>query len=124
MAHIALGLGTVLLRLRAARWGRAILPLPGGAFDVLNTALTWLVGTWSSRTAVGRSFDRRYATALRLLDGVHDDEWDRVSHVAIQRLTVEEVFRYQVDHIHGHLAAVRAVLPDRAAGTGDQASGA
>jgi len=110
MAHIVPGLETVPLRLRAARRGRPLRRMPRVAFDVVNTALTRRLGRRHDRATIGRAFDARHAAVLALLAGVDDREWGLVSHVYIQRLTVEEVFAYQGAHIRGHLAEVRAGL--------------
>ena len=110
LAHIVLGLETVPLRLRAARQGRPRMRMPRVAFDLVNTRLTRCLSRRHDRATIGRSFDEKHAAVLALLDGVDDREWERVSHVYIQRFTVEEVFAYQVAHIRGHLAEVTAGL--------------
>ncbi len=108
LAHIVLGLETVPLRLRAARQQRPRMRMPRVAFDVINTWLTRRLSRRHDRTTIGRHFDEKHAAVLALLDGVDDREWELVSHVYIQRFTVEEIFAYQVAHIRGHLAEVTA----------------
>ena len=108
LAHIVLGLDTVPLRLRAARQGRPRMRMPRVAFDIVNTWLSRRLSRKHDRATIGRYFDEKHTVVLALLDGVDDREWALVSHVYVQRFTVEEIFGYQVEHIRGHIAEVTA----------------
>jgi hypothetical protein len=109
-AHIAIGLGTVPLRMESARTGKAKSRMPQFVFDFANTRLTSKSARQHDRRSVRPYFDEQYNNAIRLLDGVEDQEWNLISHTYIQRWTVQEIFANQASHIREHLGNVKAGL--------------
>ena len=103
LAHIVLGMDTVPLRIKSARRGKSLMVMPVFAFNFINVMLSRRMAARYRQGTIGREFDAKYNTMIRLLDDVRDGEWEKVSHVYIQRQTIEEIFRSQASHILGHL---------------------
>ena len=106
LAHIILGMETVPLRIKSARRGKSLMVMPVFAFNFINVMLSRRMAARYRQGTIGREFDARYNAMIRLLDDVRDGEWEKVSHVYIQRQTIEEIFRSQASHILGHLEDV------------------
>jgi hypothetical protein len=111
--HIAWGNRFMLDLIKNARRGIGLPKPPMVVADRLNALYTRLRTARATPSSIAARYDRVHHAALRQLDAIRDDEWERSVLVFGHRQTVAELFHGITHHFEEHANRIRPLLaPD------------
>lgn len=111
LTHCVGALQLVPRELASVRRGEDFLALPPWAFNPLRIVLARLVARRESPASLRRKYDAACMGALRALETVRDDEWQRGARFYDEGYwTVEHIFALQPRHFAEHAAEIRRGL--------------
>lgn len=118
LVHITGYLGIIVPRVVAgARAGKKnSMPVPSGAIgDSLNYLINRVLTIRANRDTIAAKYDSAHAAALKLLDSVRDDEWEKATTYPAGHKTIPEIFRYHTTHFNEHAEHIRQCLDRKVA---------
>jgi len=111
--HIAWGAQFMLDLIRNARRGIGLPKPPMPVADWLNATYTRIRASWATPRSIAAKYDRVHQAALRELDSMREDEWERTVSIFGQQQTLSGLFEGLSHHTHEHAARIRPLLtPD------------
>lgn len=110
-AHIAQDVEDVPMFVDHARRGKDLFNLPSFITQPINWLITKLSGRKATPASLARKFDEDYEQALKVLDEIQDDEWQRGANFFGEGYwTIEFIFHQSPRHFEEHAAQVRESL--------------
>ena len=113
--HIAWGAQFMLDLIRNARRGIGLPKPPMPVADRLNATYTRIRAAWATPRSIAAKYDRVHHAALRQLDSVGEDEWERTVSIFGQQQTLGDLFHGIAHHMDEHAARIRPLLGPGAA---------
>jgi hypothetical protein len=111
LTHVTWSLEQVPREVEGARRGRGMYNFPPILMGPLNMVAARLFARRYTRQTIGRHYDAAYAAALRMLEGIRDDEWRLGAPFYGEGFKdIEELFRGQARHLEEHARDIWAVL--------------
>lgn len=112
LAHLTWSLEQLPREVERARQGRGMYNLPPALLGPLNVLVTRLYARRHTARTIARRYDDAAAAALRVLEGVRDDEWALGGDFWGEGFhDVEALCRAQARHVAEHARDILAVLP-------------
>jgi uncharacterized protein (TIGR03083 family) len=116
--HLVWSLEQVPREVASARRGKGMFNLPRFLRDPLSAVYTRQGARRQSLATVARRYDAAYDAALRALDEVRDDEWQRGAPFWGEGfITIEGLFRAQAHHLVEHRQDIAAAPQQDSAAT-------
>ncbi len=113
MWHIAWGMRFILDLIKNSRHGIGLPNPPMFIADRLNAVYSWLRAIFATPHSILRRFDTTHAAVLKVLETVHENEWETSVKIFGKAQTVEALFYGIPHHFEEHAARIRPLLTER-----------